>query len=213
MPTFFARRYARRPDAIGRTEKVLSLVILVVVAGLVAAIVLHLTWTWGRAPIPCAEIYQQSMPQPFPASGLADWAAPERVESFAPDELYQKINGRADLYLQHGVKALWFGTYTCPVNGPRTVDVYWYEMDTPANAARIYEAERAPDAPTVGIGDAGYQVGGAVFFRQGANYVQVIPGSLDGADAQVALTIARQLAGVMSSTALPTTQPLQDRIP
>ena len=65
-------------------------------------------------------------------------------------------------------------------------------MGAPDGARRIYEIEKPTDAATVPIGDAAYDSGGAVFCRQGANYVQVLP-ALPG-DAEVARRIAERLA-------------------
>lgn len=41
MPTFFARRYVRKPEEVGNAEKVLGGLILLLVAGIVTALVIH----------------------------------------------------------------------------------------------------------------------------------------------------------------------------
>ncbi len=131
---------------------------------------------------------------PFPDAGLPGWHTPRKVSRFTPDNLYQKINGRADAYLTFHVAGLTFGTYYHQTNTDRTVDVYWYDMGGPQNAFGMYRSEAPRDAAKVAIGREGYQAGGAVFFWKGASYVQVLPTSFDDGDARAALRIAQRLA-------------------
>ncbi len=240
MPTFFARRYMRKIDDVGRTEKVLGVVILLLIAGIVAAFVIQVatnrdylfevvreeTQREGVPPsvrvgnglvrgesheTPSVPHPQRGWgtPAPFSVPSLTGWVAPKRVDRFTADDLYVKINGRAEVYLRFHVVGLAFGTYEHVSDADRSVDVYWYDMGEPANALGMYAEEEAPggapisqgappslrvgDGP-VSIGDRGYQVGGAVFFCKGSSYVQVIPTGLDESDARAALAIAERLA-------------------
>jgi hypothetical protein len=128
---------------------------------------------------------------PFPEIDMNGWQVPSQVDRFTPENLYIKINGRADVYLQFHVVSLIFGTYFHQTEGERTIDVYWYDMGTPANALGIYQAEASPGAEPVPVGQNGYQVGGAVFFHKGGCYVHVLPA--DPEDAGVALAIAKRI--------------------
>ncbi len=139
-------------------------------------------------------------PRGFPAqSGVDGWRAPRRVSRYSPDDLYVKINGRAEEFLRFHVAGLTFGTYEHRTDAGRTIDVYFYDMGEPANAAAIYRAEAAPGATPVGVGTEGYQIGPAVFFWKGAGYVQLLPSGLDEADARAALVIAGRLAEGMGN--------------
>jgi hypothetical protein len=122
---------------------------------------------------------------------VAGWRAPVRVSRFTPENLYEKIDGRAGLYLQFHVVGLTFGTYTHETDRERTADVYWYDMGEPENGLGIFRSEAPEHATRVAIGQEGYEVGGAVFFLKGSHYVQVLPGAEADADGQVALEIAR----------------------
>ena len=200
MPTFFARRYARDLAAVGRVEKTLGVAILLLVAGIIAVMAHHaatnrdVLFAVRETMADKPDAKPLATDKPFPPPGVEDWRAPQRVERFRPDELYMKIDGRADAYLALHVAGLTFGTYAHATEGDRTVDVYWYEMGTPDDARRAYETEEPRDAPPVALGDGGYQVGGAVFFHQGVNYVQVLPARLEDAHEAVELEIARRMA-------------------
>jgi hypothetical protein len=196
----FARRYARKPEAVSRTEKLLGAFILLLAAGIIAAFAATVAsdrdYLFDVDDGAYAGLDQtraaRSTENLFPAPGLAGWQAPTRVERFSADDLYVKIDGRAEAYLKFHVVGLTFGTYVFAGDAARTVDVYWYDMGAPANALGMYESEEAPGATPVAIGRRAYQVGGAVFFCKGSSYVQVLPSRLD--DGPISLKIAEHLA-------------------
>ncbi len=152
----------------------------------------------GVAPLPAARPAEPD--GPFPQPGLDDWRAPQRVDRFTADNLYVKIDGRADAYLQFKVVGLTFGTYHHAADRARAIDVYWYDMSESVNAFGIYQAEAPPEAQAVDIGRQGYQADGAIFFWQGPNYVQVLPTGADAADAAAALDIARRISAQLGDT-------------
>jgi hypothetical protein len=131
---------------------------------------------------------------PFPDPGVENWRVPGEVSRYTPDTLYQKINGRADAFLQFHAVGLTFGTYYHGSDSNRFIDVYWYDMGEPVNAFGMYRAEAPPESTTASIGADGYETGGAVFFRKGSSYVQVLPVGLEEDDTGVALKIAERLA-------------------
>ncbi len=215
MASFFRRRYMRKPESVGGVERAASVVILVLLVGIVGAFIWQSATDdarlfesdalalqggqrggervagdaanpWDHRRDACATVQ-------FPDPGTPEWRAPEQVSRFTPDNLYEKINGRAALYLQYSVVGLTFGTYRHETGDERTIDVYWYDMAQPENALGIYRSESPPDPDAVSIGGEGYQTGGAVFFVKGSQYVQVMPGGADERDATVAMVIARAI--------------------
>jgi hypothetical protein len=196
MPTFLGRRYARPPEAVGCTEKAVGAFVLLLMAGIVVALGIHVAT--NRDYLFAVDERGAARPEEpasvFPELRLEGWRPLARGEHFSADDLYVKIDGRADAYLGFHVVGLTFGAYAHASDPGRTVDVYWYDMGTPANAEAVYRSEAAPGATAVPLGAAGYQVGGALFFWKGSSYVQVLPGQPDDAGGQVALKIAERLA-------------------
>lgn len=213
MPTFFGRRYMRGVEAVGTTEKALGLLILVLLAGIVAAFVIQ-TGTNTDYLFEVDKAAYQAQPDwpaasagaigqgdnPFPPPGIEGWRRPRRVFSYTPDTLYEKIDGRADAYLQFHVVGLTFGTYHHQSETERMIDVYWYDMGKPENALGIYRTEASPEGTPVSFGRDGYQIGGAVFFWKGPSYVQVLPSTTDLDDAMASLEIAMCLAERIKDT-------------
>jgi hypothetical protein len=213
MPTIFARRYRR--SNVGALEKFLGLLILAALVALVAAFVRQF---FNAPPHRVAQASHETAgaadssalaktagadeaatagPNPFPDPALADWKAPAQASHYTPDNLYIKIDGRADLYLAYHVTALTFGAYPYASDKQRTIDVYWYDMGQPENALGIYRSEAPPDATAVAVGRQGYQGGGAVFFVKGSSYVQVMPSGPDESDGVAALEIARKIGDLI----------------
>lgn len=187
MPTLFGRQYARPSAAVGVRERALGGLILLLTAGLGVAFVVHVRSVPAASPEPASD-------NPFPALGLAGWRRPMRAEHFTPQNLHEKINGRAEAFLQAGCRGLLFGRYTSAGPPGRSVDVYSYDLGQPAAAQAVYTAEKPPAVPVLRLGDEAYTVGGALFFCIGAQYVQVLPAGTDEDEARAAQEIARRLA-------------------
>ena len=206
------RRYGRPAEQVSGTEMVLGLSILFLTGGIVIAFVYEIAADRRAPSQAAAEDSEMPLPNaqggtgpsggtkssiaepPFPDPGVPGWQSPQRISHYSRENLYVKIDGRAPVYLDSGVVALTFGAYSYRGDPRRTVDVYWYDMGEPANASAVYGAEAPPDAARVAIGDEGYEVGGAVFFRKGAGYVQVLPGDPVDADGLAARAIAQRFA-------------------
>ena len=163
MPTLLGRRYYRKLESVSGTEKVAGVFILLLVAGIAAGFVVQATT--GRGDLfgvdPAAYQAQPAgrevaaAEQTLPALDRPGWRAPKTVDRFSADNLYVKIDGRAEVYLQFNVVGLTFGTYCHETDGDRGFDVYWYDMGEDVNAFGIYQAEASPEATPVPIGRQG----------------------------------------------------------
>jgi len=119
------------------------------------------------------------------------WQPLGGLERFGPDELYEKIDGRADQYLAYDVEGLTFQSYGAPGDGGQYLDVYVYDLGAAARAFGIYSVERAPGEAAVDLGRGGYRSGASLFFWHGPYYIQVLASATDGELAAA----ARQVAG------------------
>lgn len=216
MPTFFARRYVRHLQAVGPIEKTLAVVLPLLLAAIIYLYIQQVrtnrdylfnadeTQAVATAtPTPAnrsdsaagtSTASNNTTPSPFPDPGNKDWRSPGQISRYTPDNLYVKIDGRVDLYLQYQVAAMTFGVYSAAADDQQTIDVYWYDMGKPENALGIYRAEFPEDSEPLKIGQAGYAVGGAIFFIKGAHYLQILPASLEQTTTAVAMEIAKRIA-------------------
>jgi hypothetical protein len=186
MPSFLSRRYIRPLQAVGTGEKLAGLIILMLLAGIVAAYVWQARTdtaylfvadgtaetdrevsSGGTAGGMAVALDGHALPDsmaaqdrrhatadsggtnPFPDAGIEGWQRPAQVARFTPETLYQKIDGRADLYVQYRVVGLTFGAYARANEPDHTIDVYWYDLGEPQNAPRwAAPARSAPRGST-----------------------------------------------------------------
>ena len=64
------------------------------------------------------------------------------TETYVPDTLYEKINGRAPAYMEYNFQELISRSYVIDSIPGEFLDVYLFRMDSPLNAFGIFSAER-----------------------------------------------------------------------
>jgi hypothetical protein len=177
-----------------RTEQLVGVGILLLLVLIVTACAVQVLTNRDYFLRPAESVYAAAAVRPFPEIASVGWAAPAETGRFDADEMYLKIDGRADGYIARGVVGLTFGTYRHESDPGRQIDVYRYELKSPDQARALYESERPPGVSEEPVGRAGYQTGGAVFFSAGSEYVQVLPAGRDDRDAKAAREVATALA-------------------
>lgn len=152
----------------------------------------------GAGPAPRAGA-QASLPD----ARIEDWGPPVDVRVFTPENLWEKIDGRADVYLAYRMVDMTFGTYRAERDPEQFIDVYAYNMGSPENAFGIYRAERPPAPEPVDVGREGYATPGGVFFWKGEHYVRVEAADDNVVLAEAAAQVARALDRVYSGSDQP----------
>lgn len=123
-----------------------------------------------------------------------EWRQTGPVEQFTSETLYEKINGRAEQYRAFNVEGLEFVGFD---DGSRFVDVFVYDMGTPAQAYGIYSVERNEGMPPVDLGREGYRVESSLFYVKGRYYVQVIASETGPDMERIAGDLAAGVAGLL----------------
>ena len=150
-------------------------------------------------------------------AGLAPegWGLLGEVERFTADNLYEKINGRAEQYLAYDVLGL-----TCVSlanSAEQFIDLYVYDMGGPTRAFGIYSVERQEGQPAIDVGRGGYRVKASYFFWKGPYYVQVLASEAGEPFQRIGADIARSLADGLVDNGEPVwglgALPQADRIP
>ncbi len=129
----------------------------------------------------------------FPPTVLdGGWTVDGRVETYDPDNLYEKINGAAEQYLSFGFKKLHYLTLS---NGEDFVTAEVYDQGSFPNTLGIFAAQRDERRQVITEGNVFFYstpvgaVGG-----MGRYYFKIAAGS--GAD--LAVTKAKALLGVLA---------------
>ena len=138
----------------------------------------------GTEKDPNRQALLKIIPEPLPTDIFAHGSP----GFYTPDNLYEYMDGGADIFLLYGVRSLLHLDLRSK-SADITVDVF--DMGSADTAFGIYAAERSPDEPYVPIGTEGYANKGALNFFQDQYYVK-LQGFGEGADAALD-TIARAI--------------------
>jgi hypothetical protein len=104
-------------------------------------------------------------------SGFTPLAA---VESYNPDTLSDKIDGKAELYLSAGFKEMSCRMFSLAGAVKTHVDVYLYDMTSAQNAYAVFSGQRRAGSPSIPLTGNAYATSNALFFTQGKFYVEIV---------------------------------------
>ncbi|MEJ2050823.1 MAG: hypothetical protein P8Y60_13490, partial [Calditrichota bacterium] len=157
-----------------------------------------LVWGWGAGQT-------ASDLQPFLPGKLFDntWTLDGEVEEYRPENLFQYIDGEAEMYNDYGFVDMITAYY---INDQRTdlafsLDIY--DMGSPLNAFGIYSAYRRPDLRFAPFGKEATVSSTNIRLYKGRYFVQVNVGAIDTVAAQAIRNCARDVAGKLPSGGAP----------
>jgi hypothetical protein len=96
------------------------------------------------------------------------------TQSFGPDNLSDKIDGKAELYLSAGFKEMSCRSFGLGGSGGAHVEVFVYDMGSAPNAYVVFSGQRRSGSPTIPLTANAYATGNALFFTQGKFYVEIV---------------------------------------
>jgi hypothetical protein len=147
-------------------------------------------------PAPAAPAADRGpLPQGLAAAGWRE----EKIAQFDPENLYVKINGRADWFKSFGFRRLHGVLLVNEKDPATTIDVEMYDLAQPANALGAYGGERAPDVKPQ-ITDTGlfHIARNALYMARGPYYLRVI-----GSDESPVITAQLQALAATLGSAIP----------
>jgi hypothetical protein len=131
----------------------------------------------------------------LPISGLMPgWALEGPIKKYTGEDLFEYINGEAELYLQFGFKILTAGFYLKEGTEKLGIAADVYEMGSDLEAFGIYANYRQPEAEMVMAGAGGFVNPSQLMFYQGRYFVQL---NASGSTTQER-TVFLNLAGLIS---------------
>ena len=117
-----------------------------------------------------------------PASSPADLIqyAPHQLtaltppEIFRPENLSDKINGKAELYLSAGFVRLISQRFAIEDEPTAWMEAFIYDMGSPRGSYAVYSLQKRSDATELDTGDFAYKTENALYFVHGSYYVEII---------------------------------------
>jgi len=123
-----------------------------------------------------------------------------KAETYSPDNLYEKINGKAPLYIESGFVKLFTQRFISKEDESLWMELFVYDMANTRNAFSVYSVQRRADADILSLfhPSFGYRTDNALYFIHGKYYIESVGSSesaqLFKAITEVARKITRELA-------------------
>jgi len=131
----------------------------------------------------------------LPAADFRDgWAYDFEPEVYTPANLFEYINGEAELYLDYDFVKLATASYKQKDDESLTFTVDVYDMGSPLNAFGIYSSYRRPDLTFADIGEQATISDLNIRFYKGKYFVQLNAGTLDEAVIDIMRKVAERVA-------------------
>jgi len=96
------------------------------------------------------------------------------IQSYGPQKLSDKINGKAELYLSAGFKEMSCRSFQLAEGEKAYVEAFVYDMGSPQNAYAVFSGQRRPNSPSSDLTVNAYTTANALFFTQGQYYVEIV---------------------------------------
>jgi hypothetical protein len=122
---------------------------------------------------------------------MAGWKQSGEIQIFSRANLYDYIDGAADLYLKYDFQELKVAEYENDRKASVTIEVYRHK--TPLQAFGIYSQERLPNANYLDVGAQGYSEKGVLNFLAADYYVKMSSSDAGPDDQAVLLAFARKV--------------------
>jgi hypothetical protein len=106
-------------------------------------------------------------------SGFKELSA---IEIYHPENLYEKINGKAPLYLESGFVELLARRFVSEADESLWMELFVYDMATMRNAFSIFSVQRRADVDILSLFDTsfGYRTDNSLYFIHGKYYVELL---------------------------------------
>jgi hypothetical protein len=134
------------------------------------------------------------MPEPDPAAG---WKWDFETEVYTPENLFEYINGEAEVYNDYSFIDMATGSHVRIDDAMASVTFDIYDMGTPLNAFGIYSNYRRPGLTFDEIGEEAIVSELNIRFFKGRFFVQLSAGSMDEVVRKAMRDYADRLAGVI----------------
>ena len=155
---------------------------------------------WALAICAAAHAAEDVLPQ---SGAVAGWSRQGEPRSFTPKNLWEYIDGAADLFLSYGFAGLDAAQYAKDGSAEPSVTIDVYDMGMPLNAFGAFTSERGEGVKPLAVGAQGYSGDGLAAFWKGRYYVKIAVLDDDDAGEAADALAARTAARLTGTTALP----------
>jgi hypothetical protein len=117
------------------------------------------------------------------------------VEFFSPQNLSDKIDGKAELYLSSGMKTLTTQRFKLKDPSNAWMEVFQYDMGKSRNGFAVYSAQMRTDGVRLNLTPFSYRTENGHFFLNGHMYVEIIGSGSTQEEMAARETLAQAIVG------------------
>jgi hypothetical protein len=149
----------------------------------------------------------------FPRLAKRSWIATEAVRAFGPANLYEEIDGEAELFFPYGFRGLTVAILTPAGNETAEVRLELFRLATPRDAFGVYSQHRFPGQERMRVGTSEAIVSAtSLDFFQGTRFVRIRAASRKTTRADME-TLGREISGILPGTGDPPRETEALRVP
>jgi hypothetical protein len=132
------------------------------------------------------------------------------AQSYGPENLSDKIDGKAELYLSAGFQEMSCRSFTLEKPLRTHLEVFIYDMGEPQNAYAVFSSQRRPGAAAIPLTPNAYATTNALFFTKGKFYIEMVadravealPGALEAFTTALLARLPSEAGEANNTTAL-----------
>ncbi len=128
------------------------------------------------------------------------WSLDEKVHVFSAHNLYERINGRAELYLSYDVISMTTATFVKGDTPGEFLELSIFDMGNPLKAFGIFSIERSPGEPPLPLGRLGYRSDANMYVWKGAYYIVVVSSRIQEEMGQITLDLASKVTDALPAS-------------
>jgi hypothetical protein len=117
---------------------------------------------------------EQEQPFTLSSAAPAGFAPLSKTAVYSPENLYEKINGKAPLYTDSGFKELSTQRFVSKTDESLWMEVYVYDMGVVKNAFCVYSIQRRAEAEALPPMRFAYRTSNAVYLVHGKYYIELV---------------------------------------
>ena len=167
----------------GGMEQWIGFIILLCLVG-IAAGVYHRQFFFNPAVLVATAATPAALvaakPISSPSSGETPPALPPELsafsapETFTPDNLYDKVDGKADLYLTAGFVGMQCQRFALKAASNVWMEWFVYDMGTLPQAFSVFSLQRRAEAQPLDLTPFAYQTQNSLYFVSGRYYIEAV---------------------------------------
>ncbi len=168
---------------LGGAEQWVGFIILLCLAGIAAGVYFK-QFSFNPAVLAAATVAPEAAKvASAPATGDAasilpalppEFAVMSAPENFGLDDVYNKIDGKADLYLTAGLVHMTCQRYALKAANDDWMEWFTYDMGALPSAFSVFSLQRRAEGKTIGLTPFAYQTDNAIYFVSGRYYVEAV---------------------------------------